>query len=1167
MMLKERMTNGLPSICALWFLIPLSPPSLAQNTWATISGHVVDSSQAAVPEARVRALTAIVAEPAETATDASGQFSLTFLPAGSYRLQITAAGFKPLTKADVIVTAGQALELTLILEVEDFQEGLTVGSTQEQVQTATNVATQQIDKNTVRELPTIGRQGYNLLNLAPGVILTQDQLRGGGFAGLRNWDTNGNYIINGGLQGTNQFLLNNAPISVTGSWQFSPSIEAVQEVRIFTNSYDAQFGRTGGGTVNTTLRSGTDRWHAQVNEFLHNAVLDANSSENNSVGAPRGKHITNQFGATAGGPIHGDSDSVFFSFEGFREIAPYPVVSDTLPIDLRNGKNFSAFGIKVYDPLTARICRSGADTPIATPCFSTYIRLPFPHNMIPDSRISVVGQNIISLYPAPTGSGLTQNYLATGNTGHLAYVQPIGRWDRNFGEKTRFFALFTFQHSTEEQSNSGFPAQIDIGTGTAEQTVQNYIADFTRVISPSTVIDARASFGRFTVLSPESGCSGCVTAEQLGISNFPHAPTVTQNSAPRIDLASATSIIGNTFSWNTQNQMDFAITLTTAKGHHDLHFGLEYAYSAIAAAGPGRANGELSFTGQWTQQYVNRSSGLLDGSGVADLLLGIPYSGYIDYNNDSYRSWPYYAGFVQDTWKVRPRFTLSLGFRYDVQLPFLERHNRINQGFDLSSVNPLSAQIIANWKSLKASYDAQNPQYLYPPPPSAIYGGRTFATPSNRRPYDTDWTDLQPRLGLAWNLTGRTVIRAGAGIFYRTATNMNYTNGFSQQTAYTRSTNAGILPAAGLAGRYSLENPFPNGISNPTGASLGLDTNIGNAISYDSRTRPIPRTYEYSVGFQRQLPWSIAASFFYAGSMTVHDSLPVAIDNPHAEQYAQGVADPYYLNRQLPSPFIGILPVTSTLGSQNLVSAYNLLRTYPTFSGIELTNSANAKYRSDAFEALIQRRVGSFSWIAAYTFSKSFQANHRLNNWNLAEQPIHELSPQNKPQNLTVAGTWDIPLGWGRAWANDVPRLAGAFINGWSVDWVLTYSSGYPVAQPNAQFTCASYAAPGGPSPGHWFNNDPKCYQSYPLYTLRTNQDFFPNIRTPTAPQVNFSVEKNFWIGEKCLLQFRGEAYNATNTAIFPGPNTNYKDSRFGELPLQQSNFPRYGQVSAKFVF
>ena len=613
--------------------------------------------------------------------------------------------------------------------------------------------------------------------------------------------------------------------------------------------------------------------------------------------------------------------------------------------------------------------------------------------------------------------------------------------------------------------------------------------------------------------------------------------------------------------------------MTQIRGKHLLHFGGEFVYAALGAAGPGRANGEFAFTRQWTQQYANRSRGVLDGSGVADLLLGLPYTGYIDYNDNYYRTWPYFAFYLQDTWKVSSRFTLNLGLRYDVQIPFVERFNRGNQGFDLTSKNPLSDRILANWNAIKKTFDAANPGFAYPSPPAAINGGRTFTSSQNRRPYDTDWTDLQPRIGLAWSFAPKTVLRAGAGIFYRTATQLNSTDGFSQRTSYIRSLDGGITPSAGLSGSYSLQNPFPNGIISPTGSTLGLLTNIGDTITYDSRSRPIPRTYEYSAGFQRELPWKMVADVSYAGSITVHDSLPVQKDAVSASDFAVGQANPYYLNRNLPNPFYGILPANSDLGSASSTTAYNLLRPYPAFNGITVTNNAWARYRYDSLQLQVEKRVldsestGVLSFVFAYTFSKSFEQSHRLNDWDLAEKPIHELSNIDKPQNIAFAGTWELPIGWGRRWFNGVPRLAGAFVNGWTADWILTYLSGYPVDKPDAVFSCGSYLAPGGQTAGQWFNNDPRCYQTRALYTLRYTEDRFSNIRTPAAPQLNASVEKTFWLGEHNQLQFRGEAYNLSNTPIFPGPVTNYKDPRFGQLPLQQSNFPRYVQIAAKLIW
>ena len=180
---------------------------------------------------------------------------------------------------------------------------------------------------------------------------------------------------------------------------------------------------------------------------------------------------------------------------------------------------------------------------------------------------------------------------------------------------------------------------------------------------------------------------------------------------------------------------------------------------------------------------------------------------------------------------------------------------------------------------------------------------------------------------------------------------------------------------------------------------------------------------------------------------------------------------------------------------------------------------------------------------------------------------MHEIGPLDKPQVLAITGLWDLPLGWGRRFFSDVGRFGGALLNGWAVDWTLTYNSGYPVALPAADFLCGSYDAPQGQNAAHWFNNDPACWKTPGVYEIRTYQDRFSNIRNPTAPQLNVSVEKTFWLGEKYTMQFRGESFNLTNTPILPGPNTNFGDPRFGQLPIQQNNFPRYVQIAAKIVF
>lgn len=1146
---------------------------LAQDFRGTITGQVTDPNNSVVPNATVKATRVGTNLPTEAQTNAEGYYSLPYLNPGTYVIEVSASGFSAVKRENIILQVADRLNLPITLTVGQLgQEEVTVTSQQELIQTQTANRGLVFDPIKTQEYPLNGRQSYMLMALTPGVVFTQEEFGATGFSGTRGWDVNGSYKINGGKSGTNQFLLNGAPISTTGSWQLAPNVEAIQEFKVMTNTYDAQYGRTGGGTVNTTLKSGGNEWHGSVFEFLRNDKLDANTTQNNRVGAPRGKHITHQFGGVVGGPIRKDKDFVFFSLEMFREIVPFPVVTDTVPLDLRDGKNFTKYGIKVYDPLTVRLCRPGIDTPAGTPCQGTYIRDQFPNNEIPANRISAQGRAILDLYPAPNAGGLRQNYFATGNVGRYRYHQPMVRYDHTFDEKNRIYGVFTYQNGYEYRSGNGFPGPAIRGEINSNRKNQNYLVDYTRIISPTTVLDVRVSFGRFEQTFPDGDLDSNFTAADLGI-NIPFAPTVEKNLPPRVNVDQYSSIIGNTFSFDADNQIDFSPSVTQTVGRHTLHYGFEYARIARGRSGPGRANGELSFNQDFTRQYTNFGQGPLDGYGVASLLLGIPNSGFIDYNDSTYRVNPYYAGYIQDDWRVSPKLTLNLGLRYDVQIPFTERFNRTNAEFDFSAKSPLSDQIVARWAQLKAEYDATNPRYPYPDVPAAIYGGRTFTTDDRRRPYDTQWLNIQPRLGFAWNFEPKTVVRGGFGIYYRFADQGNLTEGFNQRTNYVRSLDGGITPSAtGTTGSFSLQNPFPNGILQPTGSSLGLLTNIGNGIGYDGRSLRVPRSYIYSLGVERELPFGMVGEVSYSGNQTVHDTLGIQYDNPSYENFLRAQADPFFLDRSLPNPFFGILPQNSDFGSGTGINAYNLFRPYPTFNGVFEYTNPGGKYRYDALQARLEKRVlsnpdaGVLTFVVSYTFSKAFEENHRLNDWNLREPPIHELDYQDKTHSFALSGVWDLPFGEGRRFFGDTNKFVGALVNGWQTTWILTYYSGYPTGKPDAIFKCGDYRV-DNPTPDRWFNNDRSCYQERAPFTLREAEDRFPNIRNPTEVQLNMSVAKNIRIGERYGVQLRAESFNLTNTPILRGPNTDFRSSDFGRLPIQQNNFPRLVQLALKVTF
>jgi outer membrane receptor protein involved in Fe transport len=1171
---------------AMFFAV-FSALGCAQDYRGTILGQITDPSGAAIPNATVKATRIDTNSITEVKTSANGIYTIPFLNPGSYDVEVSAPGFNMAKRENITVLTADKLNLPFKLEVGQMSQEVTVVGQQENLETATASRGLNFDEIKTQEYPLNGRQTYMLLALTPGVIFTQEAFGASGFSGTRGWDVNNQYMINGGRTGTSQFLLNGAPISDNGgTWQLAPNVEAVQEFKVMTNTYDAQYGRFTGGVVNTTLKSGTNQWHGDVFEYFRNSVMDANLTQNNLIGAPRGKHNQHQFGGVAGGPIRKNKDFVFYSQESWREITPFGKISNVPPLDLRDGQHFSTYGIQIFDPYTTHICDrtepcGGSIQPGGS---STYIRNPFPGNVIPLSRISPVGQKILSFYPAPNLPGLQQNFSAPANTGKYHYNQPMGRWDHVFGQNDRFYAMATYQNGFENRNSTGFPPPIEEGDLNSQRTDQNYIADWTHIMGSNSVLDVRASFGRFTSIFPRISDYNATPQKTLGMTNMIHSPSTNGNYLPTFtfDNTEYARFANNTVDWSTYNQWDLAPSLAITKGRHSLHFGFEFNYTAKGTASTGNANGIFNFNRNQTRQLTSRGQGSKDGDPIASMLLGLPDSGHISYQDTFYRTRPYYAFYVQDDWKLSTNVTLNLGVRYDLQIPWLERYNRLNAGFASNTVNPNSDAIIANWKILKAQYDATNPKYPYPDVPKAIYGGLLFAGKSGQpaRTYDTDWTAVAPRLGIAWQFAPKTVLRAGAGIFYRTQTQDNTTTGFTQDTPYKTSLD-GITPSAqGLTGAYSLVDPFPDGLLPVAGASNGLLTNNGLTISYDSRKVPMPRSYQYSVGIQRELPGGIVADISYSGNYAVHDTYGLAIDDagaltPAALSFrAQAIADTSFYDRQLPNPMFGILPGNVSLGNAT-VSGQQLLRPYPEFTGITANTIPKVHYRYDALQLLIERRgftsknAGVMTFVVSYTFSKGFEQNHRLNTWNYVEPLIHEVDNQDKPQNIAFSGVWDPPIGTGKKFVSVNNKVAKTLVNDWRFTWIYTYYSGYPVGWPDLVNKCASWHYTGSdPNPfNHWFNNDKSCYTTRPANTPRIVPDRFPDIRNPAEPQLNIALEKTFKLTERYTMLLRGEAFNVTNTPVYGGPSTNFTDPRFGLIPVGQENFPRFLQVAAKFFF
>ncbi|MBL8228003.1 MAG: TonB-dependent receptor [Bryobacterales bacterium] len=1155
----------------------------AQDYRATVLGYVLDASRSPVPGATIKATKEDTNVSREAQTSPAGLYTISGLDPGRYTITVSANGFTTQRRTGIVLLTADKVNLTFTLEVGAVTQEITVVGEQELINTATASRGLVFDSIKMQEIPINGRQTYMLMRLSPGVMFTQREFGSTGFSGTRAWDVNGNFSMNGGRTGTNQFLLNGAPISTNGTFNLAPNVEAVEEMKVMVNTYDSQYGRSGGGHVSTTLRSGTNAWHGTAFDFWRNRILDANTRQNNALGTGRGFRNQHQFGGTIGGPIRKDKDFVFFSFEGWRERVPFPSNVSVPPMEIRNG-DFSSFVpqgqpgvIRIYDPMTTQPC-----TNPGTNCRAggVFVRQPFPDNRIPASRISPIGRRILGFYPAPNfqPQSLVNNFTRPDNLGKYRYEQPMARYDKVITDSNRINFLFTFQDGGEFRDQTGFdpPAQFGNMNGTVRRDM-NYILSYDLTLSPTRLLHMQASYNRFQENFPDVSDPE-FTWDKVGIRNIPQVDTFPNKLMPRVTVGGFREMFGNQYiNESSRQQLNYQINFTETRGKHSLKYGSEVAQLMRHNLSSGRSSGELGFDSNWSRQYSGIGQGALDGSSVASLLMGHIQSGNLQYNDTFFRREPYWALFLQDDWKVSTRLTLNLGLRYDIQFGMYEIHNRLNRDFDFSTAQPTSGAVLTAWRNLIS----QNPTRQIPAPPDALRGGLTFAGVGGqpRRVYQADLSNLQPRAGFAYRVLNNTVMRGGIGIFHRTATQNNLATGYSIGTPYINTLTAGQFPSSGLTGGYSLENPWPGGVVRPLGPSRGIETNVGLGVSYDPPNRLIPRTYQWSYTIERELPWNMILEASYVGSRTVKEWVGIALNNMGRAEYDAAQTNPDFFQARVPNPFFGIFPSNVGRGASPDVSRELLLRPRPQFDGITNNLSPWGHSYYHGLQVRFEKRMmgarskgGALTWVLAYTWSKQMEKRWLDDFSYVWRDPITQVTDIDRSHNFTYAGIWDLPFGKGRAFANGLGKVGNAVVGGWTANLNFIYQSGVPNgAWRDWEFLCGDPLA-GPRTENSWFFNDRsrfnQCWRQLRPYEYRVLPNRFHSIRSHSAPQFDVMLSKKVDFGERYQWEFRAEAFNASNTPIRrDAPSGNPAAADFGLLPVAQFNFPRNIQLGMRFRF
>jgi hypothetical protein len=1129
----------------------------AQEFRATISGDVTDGTGAPVEGARVRVTHIEKNTATEAVTNSSGRYTAPFLLPGKYQLTIERAGFKKFIRDGIDLNASDKLSIDAHLEVGAVTESteITAGASLLQTETASRTST--VENRVLENVPTNGRNLYQLQYTLPGVVKNSTYW---GSMELYAFSNVNNVSISGGRSGENETLIDGvANTHADRGVTLVPSLNSTQEFTIQSNTYDAQFGRVGGGVTSITIKSGTNSLHGQAFEFFKNEKLNANDWIANKNEEERTKYRNNTFGFEVDGPVYipklfdGRNRAFFMlSLEGLRERLEDGTITSLPTAEMLRGDfskllNNNGAAVTIYDPLT---------------------RAPFPGNQIPANRINPIAAKVASFYPKPNrpSDGLDNlgNY-AVFNPARNGYDAWLGKMDFHVAQNHQV----SFRYGQTPWSNF---AKIAWGNNAAEpsgeapstRVSRNWGADWTYTISPSLVFNLRGGLARYEAFSGNS-FGGGFDPRELG---FPSS-LVSQFTAlqfPRFELGNY-SVLGATqvSGYETQDTWSLQPNLSWNQGHHFRKMGVEFRLYNQNRLQPGAASGTFTFNKNWTSANPQRPDAA-SGNEFASFLLGLPSGGSVTRNIDPAYQNKYYALFFQDDWKILPNLTLNLGLRWDLETPRVERYNRMIRGFAFDQPSPIASKVSG----------------------LNLRGGLLFAGPDDREAFQRDKNNFQPRIGVAYEFREKWVLRAGYGLTYLGQHAVGSAGGFSRPTPLIASTDNGLTPAV------SLNDPFPtslypNGLLKPIGNSLGLATDLGQSITAQFLDRPLPYSHQFSVGLQRELPggWLVDAS--YVGNIT--RKLPVTLNQnfipqnilnslPVAERAA-------YFNAQVANPMAGLLPNSGLNGAT--IARQQLLFAFPQYSQVAITDVPIGSQRYDSFQTKLTRRFSKgLATQVAYTVAKTLEQVSVLNLQdinlsNLLDTRLEKRLYQfDVPQKFAAVVSYELPFGKGKRFGDHFHPVLNGVAGNWNLNVQYVRQSGFPFDFPNAAPKEARSAklsddqrderakANGrfDPSVDKWYDTTLFPTTSLSPFALRTFPTRFPDVRSPALNTWEISVFKDFVIKERIRWQIRGDFMNAFNFPYFGAlQSSNVTDSRFGQLRADITNEPRRIAIVMKVVF
>lgn len=1207
-------------------------------------GRVLDSQGAAIVGASVRIRNAETGVAMPLTTNDTGYYEANLLMPGGYEITAEMQGFKRLVRKGIVLPVSSRIEVNLPMEIGGLAETVSVTADAPLLETNAVSSGRVIDNKSLMELPLMGNSAMLLVKLAPGI-----QTGGvNNYLALHSNAGGSDYSV-GGNVGGNAWTLDGSPNQGPGRrTAYLPYSDAIAEFKVETNNFDASIGQSSGASITMISKSGTNDFHGTAtwqhwqqrwqgtpfftkqNYFRRIAAAEAagNSTLANQLRAtdkqPTGR--SNNWGASGGGAViipklYNGRNKLFwfFTYNAFKDVKVEDAsqFNRTVPT-LRNREGDFSDLLLVRNSPTRYVIHDPTTITRDPNRPNNFIRQPFPGNIIPRSRFQNPTYNTYrDIYPLPNvaipvGDDPINNYLASQTPYNWDYYAYSNRMDYQISDKWRMFGRWSINNfGPEDRGDWVYETARGLNLNGLVRNNKGGNIDVVYTQSPTMLWNFNIAMNQFREgniqpraleFKPTSVGLPAYMDTQAGA--LPLLPQMTLNGYSTVSPGGFTT-------FTRTRQMTAKLQGTLIKGTHSMNFAFDNRNQYRTGGGGGNTSGNFTFGQNFLRRNDDGLTPATDlGLSWASFILGIPQGGSVATNDTFATHTPYYGWFFQDNWRVNSKLTINLGLRMEYERGATERFNRMVGNWDPTLSTPLAA-------AAQAAY-AANPIPELSPANFRVAGGNTYvgSNGTSRMLYRPELMWL-PRIGVAYQLNSKTVIRGGYGIFFDTLNVMNYG---PNQFGFSRSTNMIVTNDFGQTWgsttapypananpnnfRSLLNDPFPvradgTRFDIPTRDALGAMAYQGRGFGFTAWDTPHPRQQRFQIGLQRQLGRSMVVNAFYAASLSDRISQFSSQGNVPgrplqplpANYWATGTvrneAPQTLLNANVPNPFfIGNFRQQDFTALQwadlnsngfftgRIIARNRLLRPFPNINGLTDNSEASAFTRAHEFQASFERRFSQgWNLNLAYSALRLRDADIFLNEFDTERH----LRPSNdgRPHRFTATGVYEVPVGKGKKFLGQANRALDMVLGGWQFAATYEWQPGPLIDFGNLFYygNDVNDLKNVNRTWDSWFNtaNFERTAARGPAgYHARVFPTRINGLRSDSTNQWNANVSKNLKItqGEHPVnMQLRLDALNLQNRSQMAGPNTDPFNTNFGRILSQTAATNRWIQVQARITF